>query len=129
LHHDQLGSTRLLTTSAGTPAATYTYDPYGNIVASTGNAATPFQFADQYTDTESGLVYLRARYYAPSTGQFISRDPAVAETRKPYAYTNDNPLNNVDPSGLITKGACIDLPSIGIIGYAGAEVCAQAAAG
>ena len=44
--------------------------------------------------------YLRARYYDPSTGQFISRDPAVAMTREPYAYVNDNPLNATDPSGL-----------------------------
>ncbi len=44
-------------------------------------------------DAESGLIYLRARYYDPSTGQFISRDPAVASTREPYAYVGDNPLN------------------------------------
>jgi hypothetical protein len=46
------------------------------------------------------LFYLRARYYDPSTGQFISRDPAVASTREPYAYVADNPLNSTDPSGL-----------------------------
>ena len=43
--------------------------------------------------------YLRARYYDPSTAQFISRDPAVATTRAPYAYVSDNPLNATDPSG------------------------------
>jgi RHS repeat-associated protein len=51
-------------------------------------------------DLASELVYLRARYYDPSTAQFISRDPAVAMTRHPYAYVGDNPLNGTDPSGL-----------------------------
>ena len=46
------------------------------------------------------LIYLRARYYDPSTAQFISRDPAVATTRAPYAYVSDNPLNGTDSSGL-----------------------------
>jgi RHS repeat-associated protein len=54
----------------------------------------------QYTDAESGLVYLRARYYDPTTGQFISRDPIESVTRVPYSYAGNNPLNNVDPSGL-----------------------------
>jgi uncharacterized protein RhaS with RHS repeats len=46
------------------------------------------------------LIYLRARYYDPSTGQFISRDPLTATTRQPYAYGYDDPLNVTDPSGL-----------------------------
>ncbi len=54
------------------------------------------------TTTRRGVPdYLRARYYDPSTAQFISRDPAVATTRQPYAYVNDNPLNGTDPSGLM----------------------------
>jgi RHS repeat-associated protein len=39
----------------------------------------------------SGNFYLRARYYDPSTGQFISRDPKVSKTGTPYAYVADNP--------------------------------------
>lgn len=50
---------------------------------------------------------MRARYYDPSTGQFISTDPAVATTREPYGYVYDNPLNLTDPSGLWTIGGCI----------------------
>jgi hypothetical protein len=45
-------------------------------------------------------VYLRARYYDPGTGQFISRDPIEALTREPYGYTGGNPLNRTDPEGL-----------------------------
>lgn len=47
-----------------------------------------------------GLYYLRNRYYDPSTGQFISRDPASILTRQPYSYVSDNPLNSTDPAGL-----------------------------
>lgn len=46
----------------------------------------------------SALYYLRARYYDAATGQFLSRDPVAPS--QPYAYTADNPLNGVDPSGL-----------------------------
>jgi len=45
-------------------------------------------------------VYLRARYYDPTTGQFLTRDPLEAQTQQPYSYANDNPVNNTDPSGL-----------------------------
>jgi RHS repeat-associated protein len=51
-------------------------------------------------DAESGLIYLRARYYDPATGQFLNRDPLVDETRAPYSYAGNNPLNRTDPSGL-----------------------------
>lgn len=66
-HADQLGSTRLLTNSSGGVVATYTYDAYGNTTAKTGTASTPLGYAGQYADLESGLIYLRARYYDPST--------------------------------------------------------------
>lgn len=47
------------------------------------------------------MDYLRARYYDPSTAQFLTRDPIVAVTRSPYAYVAGNPLNRTDPSGLV----------------------------
>jgi YD repeat-containing protein len=70
---DQLGSTRGLTDSSGAVVATYTYDAYGAVTASTGTASTPFQYAGQYTDGESGLQYLRARYYDPQTRGCLKR--------------------------------------------------------
>lgn len=56
--------------------------------------------AGQYLDIESGFYYLRARYYEPSTGQFISKDPAANRTMEPYGYVMDSPLNRTDSSGL-----------------------------
>ncbi len=40
-------------------------------------------------------------YYDPTTNQFLSVDPAVAQTNQPYVFTNDNPLNATDPLGLM----------------------------
>ncbi|WP_168216908.1 putative toxin [Cellulomonas sp. Y8] len=53
-------------------------------------------------------MYLRARYYDPSTGQFVSVDPAIDATRSMYGYTNGNPLQFVDPLGLEWWEALID---------------------
>jgi RHS repeat-associated protein len=98
-YHDQLGTTRALATGAGSVTATYTYDTYGRLTGSSGGVTNPFGYAGQYTDNETGFVYLRARYYDPSTSQFISRDPVVAITRLPYQYALDNPNSYSDPSG------------------------------
>jgi RHS repeat-associated protein len=108
-HQDQLGSTRALTDQAGTTVATSTYDAYGKTTASTGSVTTPFGFAGEYTDAESGLQYLRARYYDPATAQFLTRDPLVAQSGQPYAYANNSPLNFTDPSGQIAWLAVVPL--------------------
>jgi len=100
--HDQLGSTRLVTNSSGAVQASYTYDAYGNLLGNTGTVANPFGYAGQYTDSESGLIYMRARYHDPATAQFTSRDPLVNFTGEAYVYVNDNPINGVDPTGLWT---------------------------
>jgi RHS repeat-associated protein len=100
-HHDQLGSTRLLTDGTGTSKATYGFDSYGNLSTSTGSITNPVRFAGQYFDAESGFYNLRARFYDPSSAQFISRDPVVEQTREPYVYVAGSPLNRVDPSGLL----------------------------
>jgi RHS repeat-associated protein len=104
-HQDRLGSTRALTNQAGTVVATATYDPYGRPAGSsqTAQLTNPFGYAGEYSDAESGLVYLRARYYEPATGQFLSRDPAVALTQSAYGYVGDNPLNGTDDAGLCAQ--------------------------
>lgn len=102
LHHDQQGSTRLLTGQAGSVEGTTTYDPYGNLAGSTGSKTTPFGYDGQYTNTDTGLIYLRARSYDPATAQFLSTDPIVPITRTLYTYAEDNPLTLGDPTGLWT---------------------------
>jgi RHS repeat-associated protein len=102
-HHDQLGSTISVTDTAHGRVAEYTYDPYGRpttVVAPPPDGRVAFGYAGQYTDPETGYQYLRARYYDPTTGQFLTRDPANALTRSAYGYVGGNPLNAADPSGL-----------------------------
>lgn len=58
LHHDQQGSTRLLTGSAGTVTGSTTFDAYGNKTGSTGTSTTPLGYDGQYTSTDTGLIYM-----------------------------------------------------------------------
>jgi len=99
-YHDVQGSTRGLLDGSGTTVATASYDPYGRPTARTGGVTPPVGYAGQYTDTETGFQYLRARYYDPTTAQFLTRDPLQGLTKQPYAYAAGSPLNLGDPSGL-----------------------------
>jgi len=99
-HADRLGSVRALTDSSGAVVATAAYDAYGNKTAGIGTVYNPFGYAGEYTDAESGLIYLRARYYDPATQQFLTVDPALAMTEQAYAYAAGSPTNFTDPSGL-----------------------------
>ena len=99
--HDQLGSVKGLLDPSGTLTDSYSYDALGARTAVTGSLAdTPFGYAGQYTDAETGFQYLRARYYDPATGQFLSRDPLALPTGHPYAYAAGDPTDLSDPSGL-----------------------------
>ena len=84
------------------------------VVSRTGSSPTPFGFAgtSQYqTDTESGLQLLGHRYYDPSTGRFITQDPA-RDGENWYAYCGNGPLSRLDPSGTSWKSWVIG----GIVG-------------
>jgi RHS repeat-associated protein len=77
LHHDQAGSTRLLTGSTGS-ATGKCCSPYG-----TPTAKAPLGFDGQYTSGDTGLIYMRHRVYDPTASQFLGVDPAVASTEEP----------------------------------------------
>ncbi|HET9656648.1 MAG TPA: RHS repeat-associated core domain-containing protein [Kineosporiaceae bacterium] len=106
LHADNLGSTRTTTDTTGATTSTWTYDLYGNTTNHTGTTSTPFLYAGQYRDATTGLYYLRARYYDPTTAQFLTRDPLQPLTRQPYSYTSGNPLQHGDPTGLVDGATC-----------------------
>jgi RHS repeat-associated protein len=124
LHHDQQGSTRMLTGPTGTVAATMTYDAYGNLTGSTGTSTTPLGYDAQYTSSDTGLIYMRARVYDPATAQFLSTDPLAAITRTTYNYAGENPLTYNDPTGLFLgiPGTPTNGEVIGAVGKFGEAV-------
>ena len=101
-HYDGLGSVTNLTDSSSATVESYSYDAFGkpNTTSSIGN--TRFFTGREY-DSETGLYYYRARYYSPGLGRFLQRDPVgyVAGINL-YNYVGNNPINAVDPSGLVT---------------------------
>lgn len=91
---------------AGVIENEYGYDAFGmrTNVTTTG-ASTRHGYTGEHYDEETGLLYLRARYYDPMIGRFISVDPYLGRLEEPgtqnrYAYVGNNPLLYVDPSGL-----------------------------
>jgi RHS repeat-associated protein len=99
LHHDEQGSTRLITTSTGAVEGGATYTPYGSDEETSGKASSPLGYDGQYTSSDTGLIYMRARTYDPKTAQFLSADPLVGVTRTPYTFALDSPVNWADPTG------------------------------
>jgi len=82
----------------------YLYSPYGEPIAATGTNQTSFGFTGEPTDG-NGLVYLRARYYAPNLGVFTELDPLEEMEHAPgnlnrYSWVQGNVVNRVDASGL-----------------------------
>jgi RHS repeat-associated protein len=119
VHHDQQGSTRLLTGSTGTVEGKCSYAAYGAPTCE-GTTTIPLGYDGQYFNSDTGLIYLRARVYDPATAQFLSRDPLASLTREPYGYAGDNPLNLGDPTGY----EALPLP---IEGPGGLALCADPA--
>ena len=105
LHHDRRGSTRLITSTTGTVSGKCTYAAYG-IPTCEGAVTTPLGYDGEYTSSDTGLIYLRARVYDPTSAEFMSVDPAVAVSRAPYSYAGDEPLSKADPTGLLDL--CLD---------------------
>ena len=110
-HHDGLGSARLLSNASGQNVATYTYDAFGVLRSATGSVTNSFRFAGEQFDDETGLIYLRSRYYDPTLGRFMTRDwfPGFVESPQSlnrYVYCQNDPVNLTDPSGeFMTLGA------------------------
>jgi RHS repeat-associated protein len=70
---DALGSVRQMTDQSSAIMGYKSFEPYGSLLASSGETNTPYGFAGEWTDA-SGMQYLRARYYDLSVGRFVSRD-------------------------------------------------------
>jgi RHS repeat-associated protein len=97
--YDGHGDVRYLTDVAGKVTDTYDYDAFGNVVGSTGTTANVYRYQGEAFDSETGLYYLRARYYDPVAGRFLSVDPLADQGQHPYTYAGADPVNGHDPTG------------------------------
>ena len=105
--YDGLGSTTALTDDTGAVTDTYAYDVFGSVRSRTGTSANIWEFTGEQTDEAAQLVFLRARFYDPLSGRFLTQDSFAGLQRSPqsqntYSYALNNPTNFVDPSGHIS---------------------------
>jgi len=105
-HSDHLGTSNVLTDRAGLIVQHYEHGAWGKETYKNNGSAFPVsnRYTDQILDEETGLYYYNARYYDPELGRFIQADTVVPNEADPqtlnrYTYCDNNPLNNIDPSG------------------------------
>jgi RHS repeat-associated protein len=104
--NDGLGSVRQLADPMGQVVASYNFSPFGVPLGESGGQ--PYGFTGEQWDASAGLVYLRARYYSPEVGRFISKDPFPGHADSPqsfnhWVYVQNNPILAVDPSGYLSN--------------------------
>lgn len=98
------GDTVQTVTAAGEVQNNYDYDIFGSPILTIETDACNIRYAGEYLDNETGLYYLRARYYDPNIGRFISEDSYWGEDSNPlnlnlYTYCYNNPIRFIDPTG------------------------------
>jgi RHS repeat-associated protein len=110
--YDGNGNVAGLLKEDGSIAAQYEYSPFGQQIRATGPMAkaNPFRYSTKFQDDESGLSYYGYRYYSPSTGRWLSFDPAgEAGGLNLYGFVGNDPLNFIDPYGLYTFGEAVSI--------------------
>ena len=93
--------------SSRSVVASYTYDPWGKIISSSGTLAdiNPLRYRGYYYDAETGFYYLQSRYYDPAIGRFINADSYASTdatgllSTNMFAYCENDPVNKSDPTG------------------------------
>lgn len=118
---DGLGSVTGLTDNEGKIVQQYEYDSFGNLKQEGNKVKQPYAFTGREFDKETGLYFYRARYYDPTVGKFVSRDPVVGFISFPqslnrYQYVYNNPVGFIDPSGEWV-GAAFAITGVGIVLY------------
>ncbi|MBI9052106.1 MAG: RHS repeat-associated core domain-containing protein [Anaerolineaceae bacterium] len=102
----------------------HSFTPFGEELEKYGESEATFGYAGQQFDAQTGLLYLRARYYAPGSGRFINRDTWAGDSNMPMSYNAwlygyGNPVRYVDPSGKIPNLADIKDGNIIYCDYCG----------
>src|SRR5207253_2219104 len=119
---DAMGSTRLVTDSAGKVVFSDNYQPYGSDNTSKGSET--YRFTGKPVSQTTGLYYYGARWYDPTIGRFISQDPLLGhasdpQSMNPYVYVENRPTNDVDPTGQFLVEALFGAGIGAGIGYFG----------
>jgi RHS repeat-associated protein len=104
LHLDRLGSVRMVTADDGAVQAQYAYAAYGDQTQGAGDGSSSLRFAGELFIPELNMYYLRARFYDPGAGRFLTPDlfktlANQPQTFNPFLYANANPLRFTDPMG------------------------------
>ena len=106
--HNLQGDTIGLLDSAGNLVVEYKYDAWGKLLSTTGTLAdtlgkrNPFRYRGYVYDEESGLYYLRSRYYNPEWDRFVNADSAIIPgilLTNSFSYSSNNPVKRIDASG------------------------------
>jgi RHS repeat-associated protein len=118
---DMQGSVVAVTDGIGTVKNTYSYNPYGNTLTSTGSVTNPYRYDGGYYDTSTSLYKFGVRYYNPSTMRWTQLDPSGQNPG--YVFAGDDPVNQFDPSGTESLGSYLEAYgtgcAAGAIGTAG----------
>lgn len=104
LHQDMSGSIRLVTSASGAVVSNYAYSAYGDATLGGSDTTSALRYDGEYFVPELGLYFLRARFYDPQDGRFLTPDLLPANDRlpqsfNPYLYASDNPVRFDDPLG------------------------------
>ena len=101
---DPLGTGMVMLDEEGARVRHQTFTPFGRVHAEAGGSALRTFFAGHRRDEASGMFYMQARWYDPSSGTMLSVDPLVPVlddplSSNPYTYSRNNPTNLTDPDG------------------------------
>jgi len=106
--YDGKGNVSAVVDSEAQIVASYQYSTFGRLMAKTGSLEQPFGFSAKRYFAELGLVYYGFRYYSPAMAKWITRDPIGEKGGvNLYVFVLNNPVNWVDPWGLVTLGDII----------------------
>jgi RHS repeat-associated protein len=99
LHANELGHVLAYTDERGKKVAEAELDPFGRVLAAPGSR--PVFFAGRIWDADAELYDLRARFYDPELGRFLTPDPSgLSGGFDAYGYCRSNPVDAIDPLGL-----------------------------
>ena len=108
-HYDPIGNVQFITDSYGNVVASYVQEGFGNVLASSGSLTTNnYHLTTKELEPQTGLYYFYARWYDPVVGRFITKDPwegwlFYPETLHPYTYCDNDPINNIDSDGEMSR--------------------------